>query len=258
MRSSKIKNIIILMLLLVNAFLLVLVGGRSWHSQQTLRETGERMVVILERNGVEFLPREVPGELELPPRRVQAVPLDREGAALLLGQVKQMEDGRVRTRFAGTMGTAVTTASGEVEVQFLPGSGLDEAAGLALLEQLGVTVEETGRSREGDMTTVLARRCGGDDPSGGGTGKPQLPADGLHRRGARRRRDHHCRYGVGPVFGGVEPGGLCLFSGPGGVPRLQPERQHGGDAVPYLVCGDRRLALAVCGGRRYRSGIGSG
>ena len=84
MRSSKIKNIIILMLLLVNAFLLVLVGGRSWHSQQTLRETGERMVVILERNGVEFLPREVPGELELPPRRVQAVPLDREGAALLL------------------------------------------------------------------------------------------------------------------------------------------------------------------------------
>ena len=29
MRSSKIKNIIILMLLLVNAFLLVLVGGRS-------------------------------------------------------------------------------------------------------------------------------------------------------------------------------------------------------------------------------------
>ena len=100
MRSSKIKNIIILMLLLVNAFLLVLVGGRSWHSRQTLRETGERMVVILERNGVEFLPREVPGELELPPRRVQAVPLDREGAALLLGQVKQMEDGRVRTRFA--------------------------------------------------------------------------------------------------------------------------------------------------------------
>ena len=75
MRSSKIKNIIILMLLLVNAFLLVLVGGRSWHSQQTLRETGERMVVILERNGVEFLPREVPGELELPPRWVQAVPL---------------------------------------------------------------------------------------------------------------------------------------------------------------------------------------
>ena len=58
MRSSKIKNIIILMLLLVNAFLLVLVGGRSWHSRQTLRETGERMVVILERNGVEFLPRE--------------------------------------------------------------------------------------------------------------------------------------------------------------------------------------------------------
>lgn len=158
MRSSKIKNIIILMLLLVNAFLLVLVGGRSWNSRQALRETGERMVAILERNGVEFLPREVPGKLELPPRRAQAVPLDREGAALLLGQVKQMEDGRVRTRFVGTMGTAVTTTSGEVEVQFLPGSGSDEAAGLDLLEQLGVTVEETGRSREGDVTTVLARQ----------------------------------------------------------------------------------------------------
>ena len=161
---------------------------------------------------------------------------------MLLGQVKQMEDGRVRTRFAGTMGTAVTTASGEVEVQFLPGSGLDEAAGLALLEQLGVTVEETGRSREGDMTTVLARQLWEGSPMPDAVVVMTLRGEELESLSFRRM----VSTGEAPAAGETITAATALA------------RQHGSDAVPYLVCGDRRLALAVCGGRRYRSGIGSG
>ncbi len=70
MRWSKIKNIIILLLCIVNLFLLSLVGLRAWRTQRGERETRERMIQVLANNGIEFLPAEVPGELSLAPVRV--------------------------------------------------------------------------------------------------------------------------------------------------------------------------------------------
>jgi len=70
MRTSRIKNIIILLLLIVNAFLLALVGVRVWRTQQGERETREQMVQVLARSGIEYLPAEVPGEMPLDPVRV--------------------------------------------------------------------------------------------------------------------------------------------------------------------------------------------
>ena len=46
MRWSKIKNIIILLLVIVNGFLLALVGLRAWQTEQGERETRERMIGI--------------------------------------------------------------------------------------------------------------------------------------------------------------------------------------------------------------------
>ena len=56
MRWSKIKNIIILLLVVVNAFLLAQVGLREWRSRRDERETRERMIAILARNDVTYLP----------------------------------------------------------------------------------------------------------------------------------------------------------------------------------------------------------
>lgn len=158
MRSSKIKNIIILMLLLVNAALLALVGARSWRSRQAQRETGERMAAVLEQNGVEFLPPEVPGALDLVPRRVRVLPLEEAGAQTLLGKVARAEAGRSRTVFTGDNGTVTTTAGGDVEAVFPLDAGLDEAAGLVMLEALGVEMEERERLSEAGVTTVRGCR----------------------------------------------------------------------------------------------------
>ena len=66
MRWSRIKDIIILMLVVVNLFLLGMVGLRAWRSQRAQEESRERMVAVLEKNGVSFLPQEVPGQWSLP------------------------------------------------------------------------------------------------------------------------------------------------------------------------------------------------
>ena len=69
MRWSRIKNIIILLLLIVNLSLLGLVGLRSWRSRESVRQTWEQTVALLERRGLrpgrdlslEVAPRSEPG-----------------------------------------------------------------------------------------------------------------------------------------------------------------------------------------------------
>lgn len=74
MRWSRIKDIIILMLIIVNLFLLAMVGLRAWRSQRDDRESRARMVFILQENGIDFLPGEVPGAWTQPPG--EEVPAD--------------------------------------------------------------------------------------------------------------------------------------------------------------------------------------
>ena len=65
MRWSRIKDIIILMLVIVNLFLLAMVGLRAWRSQRDALESRERMVTLLEKNGISYLPDSVPGDWAL-------------------------------------------------------------------------------------------------------------------------------------------------------------------------------------------------
>lgn len=142
MRWSKIKNIIILLLVLVNAFLLAQVGLRTWRSQQARRETRERMIAILERNDVAFLPAEVPEELGLTGRRVTLSPAGETEAAALMGPVSGQETLGTRTTYLGTLGAVTVSSSGDVEAVFSPNAcpaEADRAAqGLELLSALGV------------------------------------------------------------------------------------------------------------------------
>ena len=48
---SKIKNIIILLLVIVNVSLLVMVGQRYWRNEQNQRETRQRVIAMMEKNG---------------------------------------------------------------------------------------------------------------------------------------------------------------------------------------------------------------
>ena len=67
MRWSKIKNIIILLLVVVNGFLLAQVGLREWRSRRDERETRERMVAILAKTTSPTCPPRSPAPWTCPP-----------------------------------------------------------------------------------------------------------------------------------------------------------------------------------------------
>lgn len=97
MRASRIKNIIILLLLIVNAFLLAQVGIKAWRTGQGERETRERMVEVLARSGIEYLPDEVPGEMELTPVRMALTSAEeRQELSAALGEDGRPDPGDLR------------------------------------------------------------------------------------------------------------------------------------------------------------------
>ncbi|MCI8473962.1 MAG: hypothetical protein HFF07_01335 [Oscillospiraceae bacterium] len=163
MRWSKIKNIIILLLVLVNGFLLGQVGLRALRSQQAQRETRERMVAILERNDVSYLPQEVPGALTLPGRRVTLSPPGEAEAALLAGEILRQETLGARTTYQGPRGFVTCSPSGEMEAQFAPGAVPQEELD-SLLESLGVRAQESDRQTQGDFVRVTLTQTWEDIP----------------------------------------------------------------------------------------------
>ena len=153
MRWTKIKNIIILLLVVVNLFLLGLVGLRNWRTQQNARLARERMVTVLENNGVAFLPDEVPDLLTLTGRRLTVTPPTEEEAQALVGRIDSQTPLGLRTVYEGEWGTVTLSPSGEIEVIY-SGPAYSEAQALELLSSLGVEVREAGRQTEAGVTTV--------------------------------------------------------------------------------------------------------
>lgn len=155
MRWSKIKNIIILLLVVVNGFLLAQVGLREWRSRQDERETRERMVDILSRNDLSYLPDEVPGTLELSGCRVTLSPLGEAEAALLVGQVTTVQTSGSQTVYTGAEGSLTISSTGELSAQFLSDSSLSEAGLLDRLSKLGVALQPAGREGENAAYVLL-------------------------------------------------------------------------------------------------------
>lgn len=158
MRWSKIKNIIILLLVIVNGFLLAQVGLRRWQSQKAEQETRQRVVAILDRNGVDYLPNQVPGELGLLSRRVTLIPPGEGEAAMLVGTVTDVQTTGGRTVYTGAEGTVSVTTAGELTVEFVPSEVLSESTILDRLSKLGVSLRETARTYDvGDPTITYVQ-----------------------------------------------------------------------------------------------------
>lgn len=133
MRWSRIKNIIILLLVLVNIFLLFLVGQRAWHTEQAQRETRRRMVDVLANNGIAYLPQEVPGEMPLTGRQIALSQPDEARVSAFLGGEVTAETSGGRTLWRGPAGTLSVASGGELEaeltaVELLRPQGLEDAA----------------------------------------------------------------------------------------------------------------------------------
>lgn len=156
MRWSKIKNIILLLLVVVNLFLLGLVGIRAWRTAQNDRQTRERMLQVLENNGITFQPQTLPGPMTLTAQRLTLSPLGEKEAATLVGPIAGVEAMGSRILYRGERGVLTVSSTGEATLDFFSNCSLTEEEVWQSLSHLGLSFRETDRIEDGGNLEVEA------------------------------------------------------------------------------------------------------
>lgn len=160
MEWPRLKNIIILILLLANLFLLALVGvqerGTAKYQEQALSNT----ISVLDRNGIQVDLGGIPEKLEL---EVLSVERETEQESLLakalLGQCEMTDLGAGRYAYESELGRAEFRSNGSFSVTLAAGAhtaaqGEELNHALALLEDAELAVSGAELTREDDKATV--------------------------------------------------------------------------------------------------------
>ncbi len=118
MQWDKVKNILLVILLLVDGFLAVSIGGRFWTTARQQKDFAEEMTIVLARRGVIY-------QLEhgvAPQSSILPLEVDRDRAAeesfaraLLTGDVRAQSTEDGEARFTGDNGSVVWQTDGSVE-----------------------------------------------------------------------------------------------------------------------------------------------
>ena len=116
---DKVKNILLVILLLVDGFLAVSIGGRFWTTARQQKDFAEEMTIVLARRGVIYnLEHGVAPQNSILPLEVDRDRTAEENfaRALLTGEISahSTEDGEAR--FTGDNGSVVWQTDGTVEV----------------------------------------------------------------------------------------------------------------------------------------------
>lgn len=162
MEWSKIKTIVLLMLVGVNFFLLALVGLRVSQGALYEDETWQAVLQVLEEGGISFAPEQMPKDAPLPSLTVtRNRDSEADTAEILLGAISQVGESEVRPSYTGAAGTAEFSMNGTFSVTFTAprwqcqsGQSLSDAS-QACLEQIGFSGVLEQSAVQGD-TTVLA------------------------------------------------------------------------------------------------------
>lgn len=161
MEWSKLKNIILLMLVGVNVILLMLVGSQESRDHRYQEDTLEAAQAVLDKGGITFGLDKVPEDLSLP---ILTVSRDRDSeadvASALLGEVTLQGESEVRPRYAGDGGMAEFSMNGSFSISLNPGTWTresgqnDEKASQACLEATGFTGTLDSVSRSGSESVL--------------------------------------------------------------------------------------------------------
>lgn len=170
MEWPRLKNIIILILLLANLFLLALVGvqerGTAKYQEQALANT----ISVLDRNGIQVDLGGIPEKLELD---ILSVERETEQEALLaealLGQCEMSDLGAGRYAYESGQGRAEFRSNGSFSVTLTAGAYLSGQDGemshaLSLLEDADLAVVGAELVQEGDKTAVTLCQTWKDVP----------------------------------------------------------------------------------------------
>lgn len=160
MEWSKLKNVILLMLVCVNVILLLLVGSQARLDNQYREETKEAALSVLEQGGISFQLDELPENLTLP---VVTVTRDRSNesavASALLGEVTLQGENEVRPRYTGQNGTAEFSINGSFTITLQPGvytlEGRDyDKSSQNCLKAVGLSGTLADKSLDGSETVL--------------------------------------------------------------------------------------------------------
>lgn len=164
MEWSKLKNIIILILLAANLFLLAMAGLQERDSVQYQEQAVVDALTVLQRNGIGVAPETVPEQMSLSSMTVQR---DRELegtlAQALLGDCTVSDLGGGRYSYESPIGSAEFRSNGNFGISFSGGIPLAEDAGgetahaLDIAAKIGLsgTVAEQVPSADGGTSVVL-------------------------------------------------------------------------------------------------------
>lgn len=164
MEWSKLKNIIILILLAANLFLLVMAGMQERDAAQYQEQAVQDARTVLERNGINIAPEVIPAQMTLRSMTVQrSHELETALAQSLLGDCIQTDLGGGRYSYASPVGSAEFRNNGNFSVVFPKGLPLtdetlnevDHALTVAAKIGLTGTVAEQTRSEDGTVYVTL-------------------------------------------------------------------------------------------------------
>lgn len=157
---SKLKNIVLIILVGANLCLLALVAIPTLQSSRLLSQAREDAILLLQNSGVQVEAEAVPQSMDLPPQLAKRDLEweERSAAALLGGPVTAQARGGEVYSYENDRGSIQFHSDGTCSAQLKPGAvplGEDRAAGcLALLKEMGLEGEIL--EEEGD--TLLFRQ----------------------------------------------------------------------------------------------------
>ena len=164
MEWRKLKDIIILILLLVNGFLLVLVGARWRESQRYERSALDGVVQVLENNGVRVERDAAAPADALIPLTVER-DLDREArlARALLGDGAEEDNrGGGLYLYRSERGEVSIRPGGELSALFAHGdwwhTEKPETLAISLLQDMGLDFQHLGTDEQGGRTSARFRQ----------------------------------------------------------------------------------------------------
>ncbi len=152
MEWPKLKNIIILILLLANLFMVSIVLIQERDAARYQKQALDNAVSVLENNGIQVDRERIPDEMELDVLTVERdLETEKTLAEVLLGACDVSELGGGRYAYESSLGSAEFRSNGNFSVTFLTGTrsvqkiGGEEEHAAALLKEAALTAELDSR-----------------------------------------------------------------------------------------------------------------
>lgn len=170
MEWSKIKNIILLILLGLNLFLLIMVVSQELQAHQFRQEARAEAVALLKRNGITVDPDQLPADTSLPTQVLEEDEAATDTLAqALLGQETVQQSSGVRAVYTSPLGEMEAFSTGRFAVDFtaqaLPlHDRTAEEHAADLLQRAGIQAEYLDSSHAEGATRITYRQRWTDTP----------------------------------------------------------------------------------------------